>query len=205
MIQKANRGLSRREFLTTVSAAAVAAGIGRGLTIAGDARAQGTSGLVPYPDMFAANQPRAWTEKDSRRGGELVFAHVSDPPHLNPLLTTSYSMLAATGPVYSRLIRPKGGDYDDPFDPELVPDLAESWEITDQGKTIRFKLRQGVKWHNTPPVSGQEFTTEDVRATFEAWSNGVTAFLSEPAERLETPSKYEVILRLKEPNVAFFP
>jgi peptide/nickel transport system substrate-binding protein len=187
-----------------VSAAAVTAGIGRSLTLAGEASAQGMSGLVPYPEMFAANQPQAWAEKDIRRGGELVFAHVSDPPHLNPLLTTSYSMLAATGPVYSRLIRPKGGDYDDPFDPELVPDLAESWEITDQGKTIRFKLRQGVKWHNTPPVNGREFTAEDVRATFEAWSKGVTAFLSEPVDRLETPSKYEVILRLKEPNVAFF-
>lgn len=114
MGQNAPRGLSRREFITTVGAAAAAAGIGRSLMIAEDARAQGPSSLVPYPEMFAANQPQAWTEQDIRRGGELVFAHVSDPPHLNPLLTTSYSTLAATGPVYSRLIRPKGGDYDDP-------------------------------------------------------------------------------------------
>jgi ABC-type transport system substrate-binding protein len=181
---------------------ALAAGVGAGMGMPAGSNAQGQ--LVPYPDVYYANRPPAWTEKDIRRGGELVFAHVSDPPHLNPLLTTSYSMLAATGPVYSRLIRPKGGDYDDPFDPELVPDLAESWEISNQGKTIVLKLRRGVRWHNKPPVNGREFISEDVRATFQGWSKGATAFLAGPVERVETPSKYKVVIHLKDTDVAFF-
>jgi peptide/nickel transport system substrate-binding protein len=113
-------------------------------------------------------------------------------------------MLAATGPVYSRLVRPKGGDFDDPLNPELVPDLAESWEITDQGKTIALKLRQGVKWHNKPPVNGREFTSEDVKATIEGWSKGATAFLAAPVDRVETPSKHKVVIRLKDIDVVFF-
>ncbi|GIX47478.1 MAG: solute-binding transporter (periplasmic) [Candidatus Tectimicrobiota bacterium] len=195
--------VSRRQFIKMAGTAAVAAGLGSQALVSSALGAQ-DAGLVPYPDMFYANRPKAWTEKDIRRGGELVFAHVSDPPHLNPLLTTSYSMLAATGPVYSRLIRPKGGDYDDPFNPELVPDLAESWEISNQGKTLTFKLRRGVRWHNKPPVNGREFTSEDVRATIEGWSKGATAYLAAPVERIETPSKYQVVIHLKDPDVAFF-
>ncbi|MCO5064242.1 MAG: ABC transporter substrate-binding protein [Rhizobiaceae bacterium] len=44
---------------------------------------------------------------------------------------------------------------------ELLPDLAVSWTIVDP-HTIEFKLREGVKFHN-----GQDFTAEDVKATFD--------------------------------------
>lgn len=207
MGQNTGKPLSRRAFITTTGAVVLAAGFGTRLNMPGRAGAQGqqaSAELVPYPEVFYANRPQTWADKDIRRGGELVFAHVSDPPHLNPLLTTSYSMLAATGPAYSRLIRPKSGDFDDPFDPELVPDLAESWEMSDHGKTITFKLRQGVKWHNKPPVNGRELTSADVKATFEGWSTGATAFLTAAVERVETPSKYQVIIRLKDTDVSFF-
>lgn len=46
--------------------------------------------------------------------------------------------------------------YDKDFKP--IPQLAESWTETDGGKTITFKLRRGVKWHD-----GKPFTSADVR------------------------------------------
>lgn len=54
-----------------------------------------------------------------------------------------------------------------PFSTSYIPDgfltgdLAESWEIIDL-RTIIYHLRQGVRWHNVPPVNGREFTADDV-------------------------------------------
>src|SRR5579859_2435779 len=47
------------------------------------------------------------------------------------------------------------------WDGKIVPGLAESWNVVDD-KTIDFKLRTGVKFHN-----GQDFTAADVKASFD--------------------------------------
>ena len=44
----------------------------------------------------------------------------------------------------------------------IVPDLADSWTWSEDGKTLTFKLRQGVKWHD-----GKPFTAEDVKCTLD--------------------------------------
>src|SRR5919109_4845570 len=46
---------------------------------------------------------------------------------------------------------------------ELTPMLAERWQVLDGGRTWKFQLRKGVRFHN-----GAELTAEDVRATFAA-------------------------------------
>src|SRR3954451_23998562 len=44
----------------------------------------------------------------------------------------------------------------------IVPDLAESWSTSEDGKSLTFKLRPGVKWHD-----GKPFTANDVRCTWD--------------------------------------
>src|ERR1700730_6102287 len=44
----------------------------------------------------------------------------------------------------------------------IVPDLAESWAWSEDGKELTFKLRHGVKWHD-----GKPFTAADVTCTWD--------------------------------------
>ena len=50
--------------------------------------------------------------------------------------------------------------------PVIRNTLAESWEMVDPSTWI-FRLRQGVKFHNRPPVNGREMTAEDVKYSYE--------------------------------------
>src|SRR3989454_9002653 len=50
--------------------------------------------------------------------------------------------------------------------PVIRKTLATSWEMVNPSTWI-FKLRQGVKFHNRPPVNGREMTAEDVKYSYE--------------------------------------
>lgn len=51
-------------------------------------------------------------------------------------------------------------------EPELIPGLAEKWEISEDGLVYTFHLREGVKFHN-----GEEFEADDVKFTIERMMN----------------------------------
>jgi ABC-type transport system substrate-binding protein len=76
-----------------------------------------------------------------------------EPPSLASYLSTS-------GPI--GLVAPKihNGLLDCDKDLKGVPSLAESWEISDDGKTVTFHLRDDVKWHD-----GEPFASADVQFT----------------------------------------
>lgn len=193
--------LSRRYFLK-----AAGAGVALGLAPRATRAAPGAGkALVPYPQAYHANQPEGWDEKDIKRGGSLTVAFRGDPPHHDPALTTSYYMLGAVGPVYDRLIRPKWGSYANPSAPELVPDLAERWEISPDRLTYTFHLRRGVRWQKLPPVSGREFVADDVKFTLERAKGKAIDFLVAPIKTIDAPDKYTVRITLKERSPGFFP
>ena len=84
-----------------------------------------------------------------------------------------------------------------PGDLTLKGDLAESWQASADYRTWTFKLRQGVKWHNVPPLNGREFVAADVKYCFEAYAKeGVQSFNFSEIEGIETPDKYTVRLHL---------
>ncbi|GIX48531.1 MAG: peptide ABC transporter substrate-binding protein [Candidatus Tectimicrobiota bacterium] len=196
--------LSRRALLQKAAAAGFLLAGGAGLRFASSARAAAGK-TVPFAQYFYANPPQAWSEAEVRRGGQVTFVFSGDPPHFDPALTTSWYMLGAVGPVYDRLIRPKWGDYANPNTPEIVPDLAERWEVSPDELTYTFYLRRGVRWHDVPPVNGREFVADDVKFTFERYRGSVVDFLVAPIRSIETPDKYTVRLTLKERSPGFFP
>ena len=69
---------------------------------------------------------------------------------------------------------------------ELEGDLAESWEISDDGLTYTFHLRDDVTWHDIAPVNGRPFVAQDVVASMNrVKSVGVAAYMLERVERIE--------------------
>ncbi|MFA5316354.1 MAG: ABC transporter substrate-binding protein [Dehalococcoidales bacterium] len=83
----------------------------------------------------------------------------------------------------------------------LVGDLAESWETSEDGMEITFKLRQGVKWHDGVP-----FTANDVIYSLDKMNDVNRSAISDwfPAyESTEKIDDYTVKVHLKYPSASF--
>ena len=90
-----------------------------------------------------------------RRKDVLIFSLGGDATFLNPILYTDSASGTITGTVFNGLIRINESL-------EVIPDLAEKWDISQDGLVWTFHLREDVKWHD-----GGEFTSEDVKFTFD--------------------------------------
>ncbi len=93
--------------------------------------------------------------------------------------------------------------YDDSqnFVPELATEVPsrENGGISEDGKTITVKLRQGVRWHDGQPV-----TSADVKFTYDAIMNPKNTIdtrypYEDYIESVETPDDYTVVIHFKEP------
>lgn len=85
---------------------------------------------------------------------------------------------------------------------EIIPGLAESWDVSEDGRTYTFHLRQGVVFHN-----GKKFTSADALYSY----NSLTGLDGSEAksgkfgmiEKLEAPDDFTLAITLKEPSASF--
>ena len=105
--------------------------------------------------------------------------------------------------VYSTLLRHKVGPGTQPGTFPVEPHMAERWETPDD-TTYIFHLRQGVQWHNKPPVNGRELVAEDVKFTYHRFltePGNPPAFHAGSVDRVEVVDRYTVKFLLNEPFV----
>src|SRR5262245_49064001 len=85
---------------------------------------------------------------------------------------------------------------------QLIPMLAERWEVLDGGRAWKFYLRKSVLFHG-----GQEFTAEDVKYTFATIAQEGSANGLAPEFRLitsmEIADPYTITIRFAKPFVTF--
>ena len=91
--------------------------------------------------------------------GYVIIGQASEVANLNPMLYPRTPDSNVQCLIFDFLVKP---------DEELnfIPDLAESWDISEDGKVYTFYLRQDVKWHD-----GEAFTADDVVFTLNALAN----------------------------------
>lgn len=85
----------------------------------------------------------------------------ADPPTLDPALSSDAESATYIVEIFSGLVTYR---VHDDYRMELVPDLAERWEISPDGRTYTFRLRQGATFHNGKPVTAADFKWSMERA-----------------------------------------
>jgi len=94
---------------------------------------------------------------EPKRGGTLNFAVVAEPSNYDCHSSTTFALIHPIAPHYSLLVKFDGENY-----PQVVPDLAQSWTVSADGRSLTFKLKAPVKFHDGSPL-----TSEDVKASYQ--------------------------------------
>ena len=192
--------LTRRRALVLGGAAGFLAACGGGTKEQPAARATVAPGAQPTTAAVAA-------EGTPKPGGTYTWADNGDVP-LDPTNNPTYRAQDLAGFTYSRLLKFKTGPTPEVFfNYEVVPDLAASWELTNDGLQVTFKLQPNATFHNKPPVNGRSVTSEDVKFSLERFraapkNTNRNAFGSEQNKLvigLETPDAQTVVVKLAKP------
>ncbi|MFA5027493.1 MAG: ABC transporter substrate-binding protein [Candidatus Methylomirabilota bacterium] len=125
-------------------------------------------------------------------GGTLRVALTAGAPSLDPHSGTHLAIREIGMHMFENLLA-----FDAKY--QVVPQLAERWEISKDGKVYTFHLRKGVKFHN-----GREMTAEDVRASIERFRK-IAPRRNELADvaKLEVVDSSTVRMTLNKVNAAF--
>lgn len=133
---------------------------------------------------------RLWAGETPRRGGVLNVHMAAEQRVLTPSLRASTDVYLIGGKIVEQLV-----DLDSKGQPVGI--LATAWKTSEDGKTITFTLRDGVKWHD-----GKPFTSADVQFTaMELWKKylnyGTTLQLY--LEAVETPDATTAVFKYSKP------
>ena len=121
----------------------------------------------------------------------MIFGTSADPVVLDGALVSDGESLRAIDQMFEGLVTLENGGT------EVIPDLAESWEVSEDGTSYTFQLREGVKFHD-----GTDFNAEAVCFNFDRWYNFEGSFQNPAASYYwqtvfggfsdgKTPSLYE--------------
>ena len=99
----------------------------------------------------------------AKQGGAITITYKDDVATLDPAIGYDWQNWSMIKSLFDGLM-----DYE-PGTTKLRPELAESYEISPDGKTFTFKLRKGVKFHN-----GREMTADDVKYSLDRVTNPKT-------------------------------
>ena len=136
----------------------------------------------------------------------LVYCSEGSPEGFDPSLYTAGTTFdASSRPIYNRLVEFERGTTN------VNPGLAESWEVSEDGLEITFKLRPGVKFHTTEWFTPtRDFNADDVLFSFNrqldkshAWNQYVSGAGWEYFDGMDMPNILKEIVKVDDMTVKF--
>ena len=181
-----------QKFFTWVSFVAVLA-----LLVAGCAQpAPIAPGAVPAATSAAGQESTGGASAVSaaaQPGGIWRRADIADAEMLNPILSSDIASADVSNFLFPSLVG------QDPVTGVIVPDgsMSESWEVSADGLTWTFHLRDGVLWSDGDPVDAADF-----KFTYDAVGDDQIETprksMLEGIERIETPDPLTVVITFSE-------
>jgi len=95
------------------------------------------------------------SDSSEKYGGTLILTTTSDPKSFNDIIAKETSTTMVTGYIFEGLTRINGVTL------QMEPNLAEKWDVSEDGKVWTFHLRKDVQWND-----GVSFSADDVVFTF---------------------------------------
>jgi ABC-type transport system substrate-binding protein len=143
------------------------------------------------------------TTRQARIGGTYEAAQTVQPNTLDGLVDAQSRNGSSNGMAYSRLLKFKPG-YLSRAQGDVEGDLAERYEVANDGLSITLKLRQGVTFDPRPPTNNRVFDSRDVAFSWQKFSSLSTVrgqlahaiSSSAPIESVSTPDASTVVFKL---------
>lgn len=144
----------------------------------------GGNAQAPVVEPAGNNEPK--------KGGTLIVGMTGDPSTYNPDSQADGYLQPISENIFNRLIKVTNKQ-------QIVPDLAKSYDVSEDGKEITFHLNENVKWHDGTP-----FSSADVKFTFDTIisQNGQLAGSLKSVDEIITPDDNTVVFKLKENDSA---
>ena len=129
-------------------------------------------------------------------GGTLNYGEYGRPATLDPITSNDMISMRITELIFNGLVGINEKQ-------EIVPELAERWEISKDGKFYTFYLRQDVMWHAREEEDPVPFTADDVIFTYNIMMHPKTTssmvYMYEFIESVEKMDDYTLQFTLKRP------
>jgi peptide/nickel transport system substrate-binding protein len=133
--------------------------------------------------------------KEPKRGGTLVWRVGAETATLDPHLANTLGSTQLLGNIYSSLLRFDEGA-------NIIPHIAKSWTISNDGLTYTFDLRNDVYFHN-----GRKLTSSDIKYNIERMKDPATGSPRAPSfglvDKIQIPNQATVVVTLKETFAPF--
>lgn len=150
---------------------------------------------VPAVAGLTALPAGATSLQAAKKGGSgtLVVSQSGDPLTFNPDFQVDDNGYVAACNIYNSLVAVDGAW-------EVIPELAKSWDVSQDGLTVTFHLVDNATWHDGKPL-----TSTDCKYTFDQ----IISTKSAPAattllaiKSVEAPDDHTVVFKLKQPSAS---